>query len=94
MATNVFVGAYIDRLFENKLLRGPRSDGDERNRGEGKGKKKAQRIFGALTFEDFVHVFWVFSNSAPRSEKEEGECAYVVSAVRSLTARHQARRTY
>lgn len=79
VSTNVFVGAYIDRLLEKKPPRGGRvNDGGERNGGEEGKRNKSERSCDALNFELFVHVFWAFSSSAPRSEKEEGERVYVL----------------
>jgi len=65
-STNTFIGAYVDRLLE------------EQRSGSSKG---ASRGKVGLAFEDFVHIFWVFSASASRDEKEEGGVSRLVAML-------------
>lgn len=89
MSTNAFVGAYIDRLLEQLRLLGQdkernatiSTNGDEGSEDSSDCQHTSEettRKKGGLTFTDFVHIFWVFSASASRGEKEEGGklCAF------------------
>lgn len=80
VSTNAFIGDYVDRLLEQKQL-----DVDEQRSGSSTStgddvsedanqhqSAGARRGKVGLAFEDFVHIFWVFSASASRAEKEEG----------------------
>lgn len=89
VSTNAFIGAYLDRLLEQKHL-----DVDERlsglstsagddisedaNQHQSKGAKRGEV---GLAFEDFVHIYWVFSASASRAEKEEGGDFYAQECI-------------
>lgn len=50
------------------------SDDDSENRHQQEAQTRGSHnsLGGGLTFENFVHIFWVFSASASRAEKEEG----------------------
>lgn len=80
VSTNVFVGAYIDRILERQLSDGTNAHGDDtgHNNKQATGKK-SKHLDALISFDDFVHVFWVFSSLASRSDKEEGEhvCPFV-----------------
>lgn len=83
VSTNAFVGAYVERLLEQQRFESDEErdasissnseedsepGGDHQHEREGATRKRE-----GLTFTEFVHVFWVFSASASRGEKEQGE---------------------
>lgn len=74
MTTNAFVGAYIDRLLEQQQTASEDGRGisTASSTNGADASDHHHRSSGTLTFEHFVHIFWVFSASASRAEKEEG----------------------
>lgn len=83
VSTNVFVGAYIDKLLLAPDKNHGTASGHSIGGGSSEDSGEHQRDSGAttpghnragLTYELFVHTFWVFSAWASRAEKEKGEC--------------------
>lgn len=47
-------------------------DGEDNHHQRAAGTRGNHKNLVGLTFETFVHIFWVFSATASRAEKEEG----------------------